>query len=104
MDGDLTQPYGLSRNLLPGPLTPTEPLPVIEPQLEPLDAPASVLVAVKAQETCGPCGSSLAVEWVGRTDTLTVIREWRMSHRCEPPAPDGAGMKAAHVERIGFMP
>jgi hypothetical protein len=98
MDGDLTQPYGLSRHLLPVP-TPTDPIPVLDPgpmSHEPLMPP------VKAAETCGPCGSTFSVEWVGRTDTLKVIRDWRRTHRCESPAPDAAGIKVGHIERVGF--
>lgn len=98
MDGDLTQPYGLSSRLLPVP-TPTEPIPVLDGPPTPREG---VLVAVKAAETCGPCGSTFSVEWVGRTDTLTVIREWRSGHRCHLPDADGAGMKAGHIERVGF--
>jgi hypothetical protein len=73
----------------------TEPIP-----LPP--TPASGLPAVKAAETCGPCGSSFEVEWVGRTDTLTVIRDWRTSHRCHPPAIPDTGVKGALIERVGF--
>lgn len=85
--------------LLPPPDTDPIPLPsTTEPIL--LAAPQ-----VRAAETCGPCGSSLEVEWFGRTDTLSVIREWRTVHQCCPPhaVPD-AGAKAAHIESIGFMP
>jgi hypothetical protein len=107
MDGDLMPPYGISRHLLPGPPTPTEPIPVIDPTPTPPTPTVHlqpVPVAVKAAEVCGPCGSTFSVDWIGRTDALKVLREWRSGHRCSSPEPDGLGSKVGHVERVGFTP
>lgn len=98
---DLTYPNGHPRRLLPVATPATEPIPVMDPVPTPHEP---MPVAVKASETCGPCGSTFALEWVGRLETLTAIRDWRRNHRCEPPVPDNAGTKAAHVERAGFGP
>jgi hypothetical protein len=83
----------------------TEPIPMPPPTPSAgLPTKQSALVAVKAAETCGPCGSALSVDWVGRTDALQVIRDWRAGHRCYPPSPDAAGVKVGHIERVGFAP
>lgn len=95
MNADATSPLGIPMGRLLPHMDDTEPIP--------LPTPPPGLPIVKAAETCGPCGSSFEVEWVGRTDTLTVIRDWRSSHRCHPVLPD-IGVKGALVERVGFGP
>lgn len=99
--GSLGIPLG---TLLPHRQDDTEPVPLPD-STEPIPLPARPVPQVRAVETCGPCGSSFEVDWVGRTDTLTVIREWRSGHRCRAPlnAPD-IGTKAALIEGVGFTP
>lgn len=96
--GSLGIPLG---TLLPHRQDDTDPIPLPD-GTEPIPLPAGEKPQVRASETCGPCGSSFSVEWIGRTDTLTVIREWRERHRCDPSSPDAAGFKSAQVERVGF--
>lgn len=68
----------LGRHAMPD----TEPIPLPpDPPQEDLEfAP----MPVRVSETCGTCGSSLALEWGGRADTLRVLRDWRETHRCAP--------------------
>jgi hypothetical protein len=94
-------PLGIPMGRLLPVHTPTEPIPALDGPPTPRDGASGSLMAVKATEICGPCGSTLSVEWIGRTDTLRVIREWRTGHRCAAPPLDGTGHKA---DRVGFMP
>lgn len=104
-DDDATRPMGIPLGtLLPRHGADTDPIPRVLPGTEPIPLPVGEKPQVRAAETCGPCGSAFEVDWVGRTDALTVIREWRQVHRCHPPlnVPD-IGAKASQIEAVGFL-
>jgi hypothetical protein len=86
-DDLLMDPYSSGRHAQPQALPDTVPIPLPPdpPQTEPEPTP----MPVKVSETCGICGSSLALEWGGRLDTLRVLRDWRATHRCHPDSTTG---------------